>query len=145
MHLTETVTLRVPSRTYYLNLVRASSREICLGIDGLAMSDQTVYDIQLAVNEAVANTMQHAYEGRSDGEVEVVFRVDPGSLIIDVVDWGQTFDISVVPDPDLSEPQMHGYGLFLMRQLMDNVSYDTDPTRGNRMRLVKRLDGGHER
>ena len=145
MGATETVTLRVPSRTHYLSLARSCSQEVCRGIDGLADPERTAYDVQLAVDEAVANVVQHAYEGKPDGTVELLFRLCSQSLVIDVVDWGRSFDFAQVPDPDLSEPRLGGYGIFLIRQVMDSVTYNTDPVQGNRLQMVKELVRGGER
>ena len=45
---------------------------------------------------------------------------------------------TVVPAPQLGELQEHGFGLFLVRELMDEVAYQADAT-GNRWKLVKRF------
>lgn len=145
MKTTETVSLRLPSQTRYLGLIGASAVEICrLWEESSHMEtgsdpEQTAYDLQLAVNEAAVNAIEHGYGGRGDGVVEVRFHLHTDQLVVDVVDWGAPFEFDGVVDPDLSQPLESGYGLFLMRRLMDEVSYSPDPSQGNQLRLVKRL------
>lgn len=139
MERTETITLRVPSQTRYLSLIGACTVETCRHVERLPDPEQTTYDVQLAVNEAVANVIEHAYAGRLDGVVEVLFHLHPDRLVVDVVDWGKSFDFTATPEPNLSQPQEGGYGIFLMQRLMDEVIYRADPDQGNRLRMVKRL------
>lgn len=131
--------LYVPSETRYLSVVGAFVVELCHMVEPLAEQEQLVYDIQLAVNEAVANAIQHAYAGRSDGMVEICFCAGDNRLIVDVVDWGQAFDFAEIPESSPSELQEGGRGLWLMRQLMDEVTYRAHPRKGNRMHMVKEL------
>lgn len=144
METTETVALWVPSQTRYLSLVGACAVEICRYIEQLPVPEQTTYDVQLAVNEAVVNTIKHAYGNRPDGRVKVVFSLLPQRLQIDVYDWGEGFDLTTVSEPNLEEPSESGYGLMIIKRLMDEVSYHRDPVQGNRLHLVKYLgEGGH--
>jgi serine/threonine-protein kinase RsbW len=141
METMETVTLTVPAHTRYLSLVRACAAELCHTIESLSHREQVIYDIQLVVSEAVTNAMLHAYGSRPDGRVQVVFSLLPGRLEIDVYDWGEGFDPTAVPKPDLEEPGESGYGLMIIRSLMDEVGYRRDPVQGNRLHLVKRVGG----
>jgi serine/threonine-protein kinase RsbW len=59
-------------------------------------------------------------------------------MIIDLHDSGYSFDLASVPEPNLDEAHDHGYGLFLMRSLMDEVRYVPQPE-GNQWSLVKHL------
>ncbi|NIV40009.1 MAG: anti-anti-sigma factor, partial [Anaerolineae bacterium] len=62
---------------------------------------------------------------------------------IQVRDWGPGFDLDGVEDPDLEAPleerSLGGLGLFLVRQVMDEVQFTSDSERGNELVMSKRL------
>jgi serine/threonine-protein kinase RsbW len=100
----------------------------------------TRFDLKLAVEEACANVIEHAYRGIG-GELQVCFEVVGGDVRITVTDHGQPFDPREVAMPDLSLPleerPIGGLGLFLMQQLMDEVRFIFSED-GNRLSMVKR-------
>jgi serine/threonine-protein kinase RsbW len=103
--------------------------------------DKDVYNIQLAADEAASNIIEHAYEGVNDGMLEVSCGMRDGSIMIMMVDHGESFDPSAIPMPDLkadlSERKIGGLGIFLMRKLMDEVHYEVRKT-GNVLTMTKR-------
>lgn len=108
----------------------------------LQQRDAVNYNVELAVYEACTNIVEHAY-GKAGGRIEVTVTLDtsPNRLIVDLVDFGVGFDLSAIPDPDLDVPKVHGYGLFLVRELMDEVIYQNEAGR-NHWRLTKNLTVG---
>ena len=105
--------------------------------------DKAVYNIQLATDEAASNIIEHAYEGVTDGLLEISCGMKGGSITIILVDHGEPFDPSDVPAPDLkadlSERKIGGLGLFLMRKLMDEVHYESEPRKDrNTLTMLKR-------
>lgn len=105
--------------------------------------ERTLYEIQLAVDEACANVVDHAYPGADPGDIEVSCRLDDELLTVQVRDWGQGFDLAGVKDPDLEAPleqrSLGGLGLFLVRKVMDDVQFTSDPEQGNELMMSKRL------
>ena len=105
--------------------------------------ERALYEIQLAVDEACANVVDHAYQGTEPGDIEVTCCLDGQILTIQVRDWGQGFDLASVEDPDLEAPleerSLGGLGLFLVRQVMDDVQFRSDPELGNELMMSKRL------
>ena len=106
-------------------------------------NDKDIYNIQLASDEAASNIIEHAYEGISDGILEISCGFKNDTLTIILVDHGESFDPSDVPMPnlkaDLSERKIGGLGLYLMRKLMDEVYYEADPKNNrNTLTLIKR-------
>jgi serine/threonine-protein kinase RsbW len=106
-------------------------------------SDKEVYNIQLATDEAASNIIEHAYEGISDGMLELMCGVQGDSIKIVLTDHGEPFDPSDIPMPDLkadlSERKIGGLGIFLMRKLMDEVHYESHPRKNsNTLVMVKR-------
>jgi len=103
--------------------------------------DKDIYNIQLAADEAASNIIEHAYEGINDGTLEVSCGMRDGSIMIVMVDHGESFDPSAIPMPDLkadlSERKIGGLGIFLMRKLMDEVHYEVRKN-GNFLTMIKR-------
>ena len=104
--------------------------------------DKDVYNIQLAADEASSNIIEHAYDGVSNGVLELSCGVKGDILTIILVDHGESFDPSEIPMPDLkadlSERKIGGLGIFLMRKLMDEVHYESKPNRSNVLTMIKR-------
>lgn len=117
-------------------LVGAAARQV-------GFSDKEVYAIQLAADEASSNIIEHAYAGVTGGKLEIELSISQKELKITMRDHGKSFDPSSVPEPnvkaDLSERKIGGLGMYLMRKLMDEVSYESSPERGNLLTLIKRL------
>lgn len=108
----------------------------------VGFTNQALYAVELAVDEACTNIIEHAYEGEDRGEINCCLEITPNRLCIELRDQGRPFDPNAVPQPDLNLPlkklKSRGVGLYLMRKLMDEVSYTTSPEEGNVMRLVKK-------
>ena len=108
----------------------------------------SLYQIQLAVDEACANVIEHAYEGMEPGDMEVSCCLNDQAFCIRVRDWGKGFVPEDIPEPDVDAPLeercLGGLGMFLMRQAMDQVDYAFDPESGNELTLTKRLQDAEE-
>ena len=108
-----------------------------------SFGSKEVYGIQLATDEAASNIIEHAYEGIRDGVLELSCGFQGGEITIVLVDHGEPFDPSEIPMPDLkadlSERKIGGLGIFLMRKLMDEVRYDSQPGKNsNTLTMIKR-------
>lgn len=108
---------------------------------GLPDSDLSM--IELAVDEACANVIEHAYG--SDGTKEVIVRamLDAEAITIEVVDTGKGFDPNIVEQKELKrlveERRSGGLGMRMMKLVMDEVQYNIKPGERNELRMVKRL------
>jgi serine/threonine-protein kinase RsbW len=95
----------------------------------------------MAVDEACANIIGHAYGEEGLGDIEVSYRIDGNGLTLSLRDFGRPFDPTGVPQPDLDSPlearSAGGLGLYLMRKLMDRVEFESSPDAGNVLTLVK--------
>lgn len=133
-------TLHVPSSTQNLAMIRDFVNNVGTQA-GLAEDD--VAKLELAVDEACTNVIEHAHGGDLTKDVVVRAEFDEATLRIEVVDTGHGFDPATLPDESLPEMVAHrrsgGLGLRMMKTLMDEVSYEIVPGERNRLRLVKRL------
>ena len=136
MSVVEKLVLTVPANKRHLGLVGAVVTEICAQLPKLPST--FAYNLQLAIDEAIVNVITHAYQDDPEGRVELTFEIWEDRLITHIQDWGQSFDPSSVPEPDLDHPQDHGYGVYLIRSLSDQVIYEPGPS-SNRVTIVKLL------
>jgi serine/threonine-protein kinase RsbW len=95
----------------------------------------------LAVDEAVANIMRHAYQEQITGEIVLKVDFDPEKLMIIIQDSGIQFNPDNVKDVDIMEHvkrgRKTGLGIFLMRQIMDEVKYSFSDGTKNELMMIK--------
>jgi len=114
---------------------------------GAPYGETFAYELELAVSEILTNIVQHAYGGQSKGgEIWGEFRLEADRVQVDVYDRGVPFDLAAVSaptaEPDPRHPRERGYGVHIVRQVMDEVDYWPSTGDGNHWRLVKRRGGG---
>lgn len=122
----ERVQLDLPARLIYLPLLGDCIAKMLHSLDGVLDPEMTLYNIQLATHELCTNIIHHAYQAPTGTErIEIQLYLDrkARSFRVNLRDQGQRFDIAAVAEPDLEQAQIHGYGLFLVRNLMDQVDY----------------------
>ncbi len=104
--------------------------------------EKEIYAVELAVDEACSNIIEHAYGGEGKGDIECTCNNLNGELEIILKDDGKPFDPDVVSQPDFSvaleEIKPRGAGLFLIRNMMDVVNFEFSQKDGNVLRMVKR-------
>lgn len=106
-------------------------RELARWLEPLALSDTEVADVVLAVDEAAANAVRHAYGPEESGSVELTLWTEPGTLCIEVVDHGRW-------QPPDEHPVEGGRGIGLMSCMAESVLIRYDD-RGSRVLLRHRV------
>jgi len=128
-----------PAKFEFLDEIRDFVAEVAR--DG-GFSDKEIYSLQLAADEAASNIIEHAYEGITDATLWLTCDMRKNEIVISMRDTGKPFDPSSVRQPDLkadlSDRQIGGLGVYLMRKLMDDVSYESNPKTGNLLTMIKR-------
>jgi serine phosphatase RsbU (regulator of sigma subunit)/anti-sigma regulatory factor (Ser/Thr protein kinase) len=102
--------------------------------DGLLEQDQ-LFVLRLVIEEIVTNLIKYGYaEAEIEGLVEVDCATSEGLLTITIRDRGRPFDPRETPDPHLSddvqERAVGGLGVFLVRELVDEIAYNHDAPSG---------------
>jgi serine/threonine-protein kinase RsbW len=125
----------------YENLAKIS--EFVTGAARAAGLDSAgIYGVELAVDEACANIIDHAYGGEGIGDIECSVEILDNGLKIILRDQGRSFDPDQVKPPDLGVPleelKPRGVGLYLMRKMVDEVHYQAGQGGMNVWTLVKR-------
>ena len=129
------VTFVMSSHPRYLPVVRAAVGQLAAMV-GWNESDSRA--ITLAVDEALANVIRHAYHGRADGRMELQCHVDGDELEFRLRDTGDAPDLTRICARDLGCDKIGGLGTHIIRDVMDSVSYRASPD-GNWFVASKRL------
>jgi serine/threonine-protein kinase RsbW len=141
MNTDDVIRIDLPSDHKYLSVLGIALAEILHKVEGLSQPEQTIYEIQLAVQEVCANIVNHAYANFEGGRIQAIIELakDPRRVVIELSDTGLSFDFDAASvAPDLDEPHEGGYGLFLIEQVMDKVSYQAQAT-GNTWTLTRHI------
>jgi serine/threonine-protein kinase RsbW len=125
-------TLRFPARFESLAEV---SEFVGLAAKECGFDPSEIYDVQLAVDEACSNIIEHAYGGECHEDIECICQIADETLTVVLEDCGRPFNPVDVPSPnlkaDLDDRNGGGLGLYFMRQLMDLVSFEFIPNKIN--------------
>ncbi len=104
------------------------------------MQDSVVADVRLAVDEACANVIEHAYRDNPYQEVQIALQIDLQRIHVRIVDSGISFDEEEYQEPNVvvltKRGKSGGLGVHIMRRLMDRVEY-TAGTDRNEICLIK--------
>ena len=123
-----------PADPAQLSVIR---RELSGWLAPLALSEDETADVVLAVDEAAANAVRHAYGPGTSGVVELTLWTEPGTLCVEIVDHGN-WRPPATPTPVGDDTADRGRGIPLMNTMSDAVliAYDA---RGSRVLLRRRV------
>jgi len=117
-------TLHVPATTEFLSSIRDFIRR---RIANTGFTDFEENNIVLAVDEACANLIQHAYKNDASKQIDVRVELDASSIQVFISDTSDPFDPGKAELPDMrryfAEHRHHGLGILLMTRVMDEVEY----------------------
>jgi anti-sigma regulatory factor (Ser/Thr protein kinase) len=106
------------------------------------LDDRAIYAVELAVDEACSNIIDHAYTGEGKGDFDCSVVIGNGEVTIILRDRGKPFDPDKIPKPlknvPLNELRPRGVGFYLMSKMMDEISYKSNLKDGNTLTMVKR-------
>ncbi len=111
----------------------AARRAIVTFATTCGFAAKELHDIEVAAGEAISNAIEHG--NRAQGPVDLSCAFDGSTLAIEISDRGPGFANVVQPTPG-APPTFRGWGLFLMKSLMDRVFYSSN---GSIVRLEKLL------
>lgn len=126
--------LKLPARAENVAVVRHALGGIAEALD---VGEQALADIKLAVTEACANVVIHAYDGGDVGPLEVATCIDDRTLIVTIRDSGR----GIVPQAD--SPGL-GLGLPLIATLATSLELGTSSRDQTEVRMKFRLDAGDD-
>ena len=97
-----------------------------VGEDFLLTPD-VVFNLDLVIEEAVVNIINYAYPKEEHQYIYLSAHVHEGSIVFVLTDTGKEFDPTLAPEADITlsadEREIGGLGIFLIRQIMNEVRY----------------------
>ena len=117
--------LDITSSSDNIRLVERLVEDVC---DVFNVNEDSYGNILIAVTEAVNNAIYHGNDGDPDKHIKIGFESDEKNIKFSVSDEGNGFDYNSLPDPTdpLNLDKPHGRGVFLMKNLADNVEFKKD-------------------
>ena len=104
-----------------------------------AIDKEHVMKLELALNEVASNVIRHSYQGRSGQKIQAELDVYPKRIVVRLYHCGLPFTKPQVSSPAFDGTQQHGFGLYLIRNCVDEIHYATEPDGRNCIRLTKRI------
>jgi serine phosphatase RsbU (regulator of sigma subunit)/anti-sigma regulatory factor (Ser/Thr protein kinase) len=125
---------------------RQASEQVAEAVAALGLEPARLEQLKTAVSEAVMNAIEHGNESRAELPVEIAVRASEDELVVAVSDEGGEREIPEAETPDLEAKleglqTPRGWGLFLIRNMVDDVRVSSDGSR-HTVELVLRLGGG---
>lgn len=137
-----------PGRHVHFPAAAPAVRQVADALDAFCTGErlprEAAWQLQVALDEIVANIVSHALPGAQTPAFDVWFRRDGDVIEITVADDGPAFDPLARADPDvtlsLEARQPGGLGIMLVKSLMDDVRYER--TTRNILTIRKRITAG---
>ena len=136
-----TIVLQTPGEMHYLHRIR----DFITGIaEESGINEHDLDNIELAVDEACANVIEHGYEpDAQDKDLTIRMEIDSDKLVLTIIDQGKQFDPRLKKQTELKElidmKRDGGLGISLIKQTMDEIDYRTTPEGRNELILTKYL------
>lgn len=134
-------TLSIPSSTRYLERVR---RFIETHTRDAELTEEAIEQFKIAVDEACTNVIKHAYSGDDTQQIDLAVIIEDDRVTVRIRDAGRSFQQEFYTSPDIFElaesRRAGGFGVHIMRSLMDRVEY-TSSGDTNEVRLTKYRNG----
>ena len=107
------------------------------GVDGAA-----IHKLELAITEALANVVRHAYRGEESGVIHISLLVDQSLIRLVIRDFAEPFTPLDCGGSE-AQPQLSsegGLGIYILRKSMDVVRYEHPPPTGTRLTMERRRE-----
>ena len=124
----------IKSDTRHLKDIRSRIRGIA---EKSKFSEDEINNIVLAVDEACANIIRHAYKERAGGDIIIGWEEDAGKLTIKLEDHGVKPDLEKIKKLPREKVRCGGFGLVCMKKAMDEINFDISRPDKTILTLVK--------
>jgi len=134
--------LEMPAKAKYVGLARLLAGSIARR---MRFTEESIDDLKIAISEMCTNAIVHTGNGRK-GKTPILVRflVGEGFLTIEVSDGGPGFDPSRVLDTEPTDLLNRGFGIPLIKSLVDDFACDSHLHEGTVVTITKFLDGENE-
>ena len=134
----DSAVIAIPSHPKYLCMVRdVTTRmgKIC------NVPETDIEHIKLAVDEACSNVIKYAYGGDTTRKIFIKFRLGKKRFEVVIEDRGEKAQPELIEGRSLTDVRPGGLGVHLIRRAFDVVTFDDKKKKGNRLVMVKYLEG----
>jgi len=137
----EKVELKLPS---VLGSEKAAIEQAATIAQKMGFSEDRVEDLKTAVSEACINAIEHGNKFNENTRVGVSLTIGEKQLQVAVHDEGSGFNAVDIP-AEITEdceipPRRRGWGMFLIKNLVNELSYEAIPGQGNEVRMIIHLE-----
>lgn len=137
------IELRLPSRLGYEKVAMDTASSLARR---MGFANERIDALRTAIGEAVTNAIEHGNAHDDAVKVKVVLTLRSDELVVSVADHGRktlaadhTTNIPKIEDV-ITKADKGGWGIWLIRELMDEVEFTTMPSGGNQIRMVIHLE-----
>jgi anti-sigma regulatory factor (Ser/Thr protein kinase) len=117
------VRLQYSSELSQLPRMRALVQEVCRSKWDRPEDEHALCQLQLALHEAVANIIEHAYHNEPGRPILLELDLDSDRARLTLYHEGDDFDPATAPPPAFNGSRESGFGVYLIRTLTDEVSH----------------------
>ena len=95
--------------------------------EAFSLTPDVVFNLNLVIEEAVVNVINYAYPKEEHQSIYLSANLHEDSIVFVLTDTGKEFDPTQAPEADITlsaeERPIGGLGIFLIRQIMNEVKY----------------------
>lgn len=130
------ITLGILSDKKYIRLVRTTLKSF-LKLNNYDNAEE-IFMLELAINESIANIIEHTYSSNEDNNIYLEFMLEKGKLIVSIKDEGPKINVEEIKHRDLEDYQDSGLGVYIIKNVFDSIEW-VDTKKGNMQILSKTL------
>jgi serine/threonine-protein kinase RsbW len=130
------ITLGILSNKKYIRLVRTILKSF-LKLNNYDNAEE-IFMLELAINEAIANIIEHTYSSNEENNINLEFMLENGKLIVSIKDEGPKINVEEIKHRDLEDYQDSGLGVYIIKNVFDSIEW-IDTKEGNMQILSKTL------
>lgn len=126
--------LQVENKLFTMEAYYDNVADLCISVRRFLLNNNVESHlcdaVEICLTEALNNVIKHAYKGESPNSIDVDVKMNEKTLEIKILDEGTSRESLVVKDLDFDPEDIDnlpesGMGLFIIKQLMDEIDYYT--------------------
>jgi serine/threonine-protein kinase RsbW len=132
----DSVTITIPSHPKYLSIVRCVTGKLAQIYE---ITEPLTEDMKLAVDEACANVIKHAYRGDRTKKIVLKYKITKKSFNVIIEDSGIKSQTDLIKGRSLDDIRPGGLGIHFIKRVFDVFQFDETKKKGNRLILIKSM------
>ena len=133
----DSLTITIPSHPKYLSVVRSVTGKIAQIYE---ITEPLTEDMKLAVDEACANVIKHAYRGDRTKKIVLKYKITKKSFNVIIEDSGIKAQTDLIKGRSLDDIRPGGLGIHFIKRVFDVFQFDETKKKGNRLILIKSMN-----